>query len=62
MGAIPLAIQAAREKNTKVRILVPANRLIEEKVQNQLKNQNCQSCQKVDVRYIEQSLRPKLQF
>ena len=54
MGAIPLAIQAAREKNTKVRILVPANRLIEEKVQNQLKNQNCQSCQKVDVRYIEQ--------
>jgi two-component system, OmpR family, sensor histidine kinase VicK len=53
MGAIPLAIQAAREKN-KVRILVPANRLIEEKVQNQLKNQNCQSCQKVDVRYIEQ--------
>jgi two-component system, OmpR family, sensor histidine kinase VicK len=54
MGVIPLAIQAAQEKNTKVRILVPANRLIEEKVQNQLKNQNCQSCQKVDVRYIEQ--------
>jgi phospho-acceptor domain-containing protein len=54
IGAIPLAIQAARERNVRVRILVPANRLIEEKVQNQLKNQNCQSCQKVDVRYIEQ--------
>ncbi|MFL6412543.1 MAG: ATP-binding protein, partial [Nitrososphaeraceae archaeon] len=51
VGAIPLAIQAARERNVKVKILVPANKLIEEKVQ-QLK-QNCHSCQ-IDVRYIEQ--------
>jgi two-component system, OmpR family, sensor histidine kinase VicK len=51
MGAIPLAIQAARERNVKVKILVPANRSIEEKVQ-QLK-QNCISCP-IDVRYIQQ--------
>jgi signal transduction histidine kinase len=51
MGAIPLAMQAARERNVKVKVLVPANKLIEEKVQ-QLK-QNCHSCQ-IDVRYIEQ--------
>ena len=51
MGAIPLAMQAAREGDVKVKVLVPANKLIEEKVQ-QLK-QNCHSCQ-IDVRYIEQ--------
>ena len=51
MGAIPLAMQAARERNVKVKVLVPANKLIEEKVQ-QLK-QNCHSCQ-IDVRYKEQ--------
>jgi two-component system sensor histidine kinase VicK len=51
MGAIPLAMQAARERNVKVKVLVPANKLIEEEVQ-QLK-QNCHSCQ-IDVRYIEQ--------
>jgi C4-dicarboxylate-specific signal transduction histidine kinase len=51
MGAIPLAMQAARERNVKVKILMPANKLIEEKVQ-QLK-QNCHFCQ-IDVRYIEQ--------
>ena len=33
MGAIPLAKEAARERNVKVRILVPANSLIEQKVQ-----------------------------
>ena len=31
MDAIPLATQAARERNVKVRILVPSNRLIEKK-------------------------------
>jgi two-component system, OmpR family, sensor histidine kinase VicK len=51
MGAIPLAIQAAKERNVRVKILVPTNKLIEEKVQ-QLK-QNCISCL-IDVRYIEQ--------
>ena len=51
MGAIPSAIQVARERNVKVNILVPVNNFIEQKVQ-QLK-QNCHSCQ-IDVRYIEQ--------
>jgi signal transduction histidine kinase len=51
MGAISLAIRAAQERNVKVRILLPANNLVEQKVQ-QLK-QNCHSCQ-IDVRYIEQ--------
>jgi two-component system, OmpR family, sensor histidine kinase VicK len=51
MSAIPLAVQAARERNVKVKILVPANKVVEQRVQ-QLK-QNCQSCQ-IDVRYIEQ--------
>ena len=51
IGAIPLAVQAARERNVKVKILVPANKVVEQRVQ-QLK-QNCQSCQ-IDVRYIEQ--------
>ena len=32
MGAIPLAIQAARKRNVKVKILVPANNLVEQKV------------------------------
>jgi two-component system, OmpR family, sensor histidine kinase VicK len=51
MGAIPLAIQAARERNVRVKILVPANRSVEEKVQHI--KQNCTSCP-IDVRYIEQ--------
>jgi hypothetical protein len=52
IGAIPLAIQAARERNVIVRILVPGNSLIEEKVQ-QLK-QYCSDHIIIDVRYIEQ--------
>jgi two-component system, OmpR family, sensor histidine kinase VicK len=51
MGAIPLAIQAAKERNVKVRILVPVNRSIEQKVHH-LK-QHCRNCV-LDVRYIEQ--------
>ena len=51
MGAIPLAMQAARERNVKVRILVPANNFIEQKIQQA--KRNCHSCQ-IDVRYIEQ--------
>jgi two-component system, OmpR family, sensor histidine kinase VicK len=51
MGAIPSAIQAGRERNVKVRILVPANSLVEQKVR-QLK-EYCPSCQ-LDFRYIEQ--------
>jgi signal transduction histidine kinase/CheY-like chemotaxis protein len=52
IGAIPVAIQAARERNVIVRILVPGNSLIEEKVQ-QLK-QYCSDHITIDVRYIEQ--------
>ena len=51
MGAIPLAKVAAREGNVKVRILVPANSLIEQKVQ-QLKQDAPDNL--MDVRYIVQ--------
>ena len=51
MDAIPLAIQRGKERNVKVRILVPTNSLIEQKVQ-ELK-QYCPG-NIVDVRYIEQ--------
>jgi two-component system, OmpR family, sensor histidine kinase VicK len=51
IDAIPLAIQAAKERNAEVRILVPANRSIEQKIQ-ELK-QHCPSCV-IDVRFIEQ--------
>jgi two-component system, OmpR family, sensor histidine kinase VicK len=51
MGAIQLAIQAARERNVKVRILVPANSLVEQKVQ-ELK-ECCSSCP-IGFTYIEQ--------
>jgi signal transduction histidine kinase len=52
MGAVPLAMQAALERNVKVRILVPTNTLVEQKVQ-QLK-EYCHSCHQIDVRYIAQ--------
>jgi signal transduction histidine kinase len=52
IGAIPLALQAARERNVKVRILVPANNVLEQKVQ-QLK-EHCTSDTTIDIRYIEQ--------
>ena len=55
MGAVPLGIQAAKERNVKVRILVPANNLIEQKVQ-QLKQyfSDQRETKIIDVRYIEQ--------
>ena len=56
IGAIQLAKQAAKERNVKVRILVPANSLIEQKVQ-QLK-ENCPD-HVIDVRYIEQMTETK---
>ncbi len=54
IGAIQLARDAAKERNAKVRILVPANTLIEEKIQ-QLK-EHCSSSNDImiDARYIEQ--------
>jgi two-component system, OmpR family, sensor histidine kinase VicK len=51
IGAIPLAMQAARERNVKVRILMPANNLVKQKIQ-QIK-EHCPSCH-IDIRYIEQ--------
>jgi two-component system, OmpR family, sensor histidine kinase VicK len=51
IGAVQLAEEAAKQTNVKVRILVPANSLIEQKVQ-QLK-EYCPSCQ-ISFRYIEQ--------
>ena len=51
IGAIQLAKEAAKERNVKVRIMVPANSLIEQKVQ-QLK-EYCPG-NIIDVRYIEQ--------
>ena len=51
IGAIQLAKEAAKEKNVNVRILVPINSLIEQKVE-QLK-QDCPG-NIIDVRYIEQ--------
>jgi two-component system, OmpR family, sensor histidine kinase VicK len=52
IGAVQLAKEAFKERNVKVRILVPANSLIEQKVQ-QLK-QHCYSNDMIDVRYIVQ--------
>ncbi|MGC2669263.1 MAG: HAMP domain-containing sensor histidine kinase, partial [Candidatus Nitrosopolaris sp.] len=57
IGAILVAIQAARERNVIVRILVPGNSLIEERVQ-QLK-QYCSDHIIIDVRYIEQMSQTK---
>ncbi|MGB8033491.1 MAG: HAMP domain-containing sensor histidine kinase, partial [Nitrososphaeraceae archaeon] len=56
MGAIPLAIESARERNVKVRILVPASSiLVKQKVQ-QLKQYSPPDNHNtiIDVRYIEQ--------
>jgi len=52
MGAIPLAMQAAQERNVRVRILMPTNSLIEQKVR-QLK-EYCRSSYQLDIRYIAQ--------
>jgi two-component system, OmpR family, sensor histidine kinase VicK len=51
MDAVPLAIQAARERNVKVKILVPTNRSIEERLQ-QLREHY--ALETVDVRRISQ--------
>jgi two-component system, OmpR family, sensor histidine kinase VicK len=52
IGAIPLAKQAVKEKNTRVRILTPASSLIEQKVQD-LK-EYCYPADLIDIRYIVQ--------
>jgi two-component system sensor histidine kinase VicK len=57
IGAIQLAKEAAKERNVKVRILVPANSLIEQKVQ-QLKEYGRDGVV-IGVRYIEQMTETK---
>ena len=52
IGAIQLAEEAAKQRNVKVRILVPHNSLIDQKAQ-QLK-QYCYPSNMIDVRYILQ--------
>jgi two-component system sensor histidine kinase VicK len=52
IGAIQLAEEAAKQRNVKVRIMIPVNSLIEQKVQR-LK-QYCCSNNIIDVRYIVQ--------
>ena len=52
IGAIQLAKDAARERNVEVRIMIPANSVIEQKIQ-QLK-QYCYPSNTIDVRYIVQ--------
>ncbi|HEY7573122.1 MAG TPA: HAMP domain-containing sensor histidine kinase, partial [Nitrososphaeraceae archaeon] len=52
IGAIQLAKDAAKERNVKVRIMIPANNVIEQKIQ-QLK-QYCYHSNMIDVRYIVQ--------
>ena len=56
IGVIQLAKEAAKQKNVNVRILVPANSLIEQKVQ-QLKEYCPNNI--IDVRYIEQMTETK---
>jgi two-component system sensor histidine kinase VicK len=56
IGAIQLAKEAVKERNVKVRILVPANSLIEQKIQ-QLK-EYCPD-HIIDVRHIEQMTETK---
>jgi two-component system sensor histidine kinase VicK len=56
IGAIQLAKEAAKERNVKIRILVPINRSIEQKIQK-LK-ENCPDSV-IDVRYIEQMTETK---
>jgi len=51
IGAIPLAVQAAIQKNVKVRILMPLNRLVEQKIRHI--KEYCPPGT-IDVRYIEQ--------
>ena len=53
MGAISLAIRAAQERNVKVRILLPVNDFVEQKIQ-QVK-QNCPLGTTIDVKYIERT-------
>ena len=50
IGAIPVAIDAAKKRNIKVRILVPYN----EEVENRLVQGKDVHNHKIDIRYIEQ--------
>ena len=52
IGAIPLAKEAAKEKNIRVRILMPASKLIEQKVHEL--GEYCHAANIIDIRYIVQ--------
>jgi two-component system, OmpR family, sensor histidine kinase VicK len=54
IGAIQLAKEAARERNVRVRILVPANTLIEQKMQQLKEHCSSSSNDIIDARYIAQ--------
>jgi two-component system, OmpR family, sensor histidine kinase VicK len=56
IGAIPLAKKAAKERNVKIRILVPLSSSIEQKIQ--CLKENCPHSV-IDVRYIEQMTETK---
>jgi two-component system sensor histidine kinase VicK len=51
IGAIQLAKEAANKRNVRVRILMPADKLTEQKKVQDLKQQNQRN---IDIRYIEQ--------
>ncbi|MFL6421801.1 MAG: ATP-binding protein [Nitrososphaeraceae archaeon] len=52
IGAISLAKEAAKEKNIRVRILMPASKLIEQKVHEL--GEYCHAANIIDIRYIVQ--------
>ncbi|MFL6396290.1 MAG: ATP-binding protein [Nitrososphaeraceae archaeon] len=52
IGAIPLAKEAAKEKNIRVRILMPASKLIEQKVHEL--GEYCHAANIIDIQYIVQ--------
>ena len=59
IGAIQLAREAANKRNARVRILMPADKLTEQKKVQGLKQQHQRY---IDIRYIEQIRRPELQY
>jgi len=56
IGAIPLALEAARERNVKVRILVPYNQAVENRLAEEIAGKEEQRIynHNIDIRYIEQ--------
>ena len=57
MGAVPLAIEAAAERGVKVRILVPYNEAVEDKLKLDIEEEPRRAIYNADIdfRYVEQS-------